>query len=46
MASTSVNVPTNQKVKEKDINTKLQLFGIYQGLLLTTFDGLHAPSPI
>ena len=27
----SVNVPTNLKVKEKDINAKLQLYGIYSG---------------
>jgi len=27
--SASVNVPTNTKIKEKDINTKLQLYGIY-----------------
>ncbi|RMY77753.1 hypothetical protein D0863_01095 [Hortaea werneckii] len=26
----SVNVPTNNKQKEKDINAKLQLFGIYE----------------
>ena len=31
MASTGVNVPTNQKIKEKDINSKLQLYGIYEG---------------
>jgi hypothetical protein len=31
MATTnSVNVPTNQKIKEKDINTKLQLYGIFE----------------
>jgi hypothetical protein len=28
---TGVNVPTNQKIKEKDINAKLQLYGIYSG---------------
>ncbi|CAI7568587.1 unnamed protein product [Penicillium glandicola] len=28
----SVNVPSNPKQKEKDINQKLQLFGIYHGL--------------
>ena len=30
--STGVNVPTNTKIKEKDINAKLQLYGIYAGL--------------
>ncbi|KAL9534268.1 hypothetical protein SMMN14_02241 [Sphaerulina musiva] len=29
MTSKSVNVPTDPKVKEKDINAKLQLYGIY-----------------
>lgn len=28
----SVNVPTNNKIKEKDVNAKLQLFGIYEGM--------------
>lgn len=27
----AVNVPTNLKIKEKDVNQKLQLFGIYTG---------------
>lgn len=27
----SVNAPTNTKVKEQDINSKLQLYGIYEG---------------
>lgn len=27
----SVNVPVNEAQKEKDINRKLQLYGIYQG---------------
>ena len=27
----SVNVPTNTKIKEKDVNSKLQLYGIYEG---------------
>lgn len=27
-----VNVPTNTKIKEKDINAKLQLYGIYAGM--------------
>jgi hypothetical protein len=30
---TAVNVPMDQKQKEKDVNNKLQLFGIYQGTL-------------
>ena len=25
----SVNVPVNQAIKEKDVNSKLQLYGIY-----------------
>lgn len=29
--STGVNVPANTKIKEKDINAKLQLYGIYEG---------------
>lgn len=32
MTSKSVNVPTDPKVKEKDINAKLQLYGIYSGM--------------
>lgn len=28
----TVNVPTNPKIKEQDINKKLQLFGIYSGV--------------
>lgn len=32
MASKAVNVPTNQKIKEKDVNAKLQLYGIYSGM--------------
>lgn len=31
MASTNVNVPTDNKIKEKDINAKLQLYGIFEG---------------
>jgi len=31
MASNSVNVPTNPKIKEQDVNAKLQLYGIYSG---------------
>lgn len=30
----SVNVPTNEKIKEQDVNNKLQLYGIYRGELL------------
>lgn len=29
MTSKAVNVPTNTKIKESDINGKLQLYGIY-----------------
>ena len=29
MASKAVNVPVNEKIKEKDVNNKLQLYGIY-----------------
>ncbi|KAF2216399.1 hypothetical protein CERZMDRAFT_119900 [Cercospora zeae-maydis SCOH1-5] len=29
MSSKAVNVPTDNKIKEKDINSKLQLYGIY-----------------
>ncbi|KAK4553916.1 hypothetical protein LTR86_009091 [Recurvomyces mirabilis] len=29
MTSSGVNVPTNEKIKEKDVNAKLQLYGIY-----------------
>lgn len=29
--SSSVNKPTDTKVKEKDVNAKLQLYGIYAG---------------
>lgn len=31
--SSSVNVPTNPKIKEQDVNAKLQLYGIYSGML-------------
>lgn len=31
MASKAVNVPVDEKRKEQDINTKLQLYGIYAG---------------
>lgn len=37
--STSVNAPTNTKIKEQDINSKLQLYGIYEG----TFPLLPCP---
>jgi hypothetical protein len=33
MASKSVNVPTDPKIKEQDVNAKLQLYGIYSGML-------------
>jgi hypothetical protein len=29
--SASVNVPTNTKIKEQDVNNKLQLYGIFSG---------------
>ena len=29
MTSKAVNVPTDLKVKEQDVNNKLQLYGIY-----------------
>ena len=29
--TSTVNVPTNTKLKEQDINNKLQLYGIYAG---------------
>ncbi|KAF2225756.1 hypothetical protein BDZ85DRAFT_272443 [Elsinoe ampelina] len=29
MTGAAVNVPTNQKIKEQDVNAKLQLYGIY-----------------
>jgi hypothetical protein len=32
MASKSVNVPTDPKIKEQDVNAKLQLYGIYSGM--------------
>ena len=31
MASKAVNVPVNSAIKEKDVNAKLQLYGIYAG---------------
>jgi len=37
MAS-SVNKPVNDKQKEVDINTKLQLYGIYSGKSSTALD--------
>lgn len=27
----AVNAPVNEKVKERDVNNKLQLYGIYSG---------------
>lgn len=35
--SKAVNVPTNEKIKEKDINTKLQLYGIFEGASTTSW---------
>jgi len=32
----AVNVPTNYKLKEQDVNAKLQLYGIYSGELRFT----------
>lgn len=29
MTSKAVNVPVNEKLKEQDVNNKLQLYGIY-----------------
>ncbi len=40
--STGVNVPTNTKIKEKDINSKLQLYGIYSGLSPLLANGSQA----
>lgn len=34
-SSKAVNVPTNPAIKEKDVNTKLQLYGIYSGSFST-----------
>lgn len=34
MSGAAVNVPTNFKVKEQDVNAKLQLYGIYSGELV------------
>jgi len=31
-SSKAVNRPVDLKQKEKDVNTKLQLFGIFQGI--------------
>ena len=33
-SSKAVNVPVNEKQKEKDVNTKLQFYGISQGTCL------------
>lgn len=33
MSGKTVNVPTNEKIKEQDVNFKLQLYGIYRGKL-------------
>lgn len=32
MATAAVNKPTDTKQKEKDVNAKLQLYGIYAGM--------------
>jgi hypothetical protein len=32
MASTAVNSPTNLKLKEQDVNNKLQVYGIVTGM--------------
>jgi len=37
MVSTAVNRPTDVKQKEKDVNNKLQLYGIYSGQYPSTF---------
>lgn len=34
MGSKAVNVPTNTKIKEQDVNAKLQLYGIYAAFAL------------
>lgn len=36
--SASVNVPTNTKIKEQDVNNKLQLYGIFSGKLFHRCD--------
>ena len=33
-SSKAVNVPTDPRIKEKDVNNKLQLYGIYSGTLI------------
>jgi hypothetical protein len=42
MASNSVNVPTNPKIKEQDVNTKLQLYGIYSGTSTRSSASAHS----
>ncbi|KAI4163415.1 MAG: hypothetical protein LQ342_002922 [Letrouitia transgressa] len=37
MASSTVNRPTNVQQKEADVNQKLQLYGIYSGIVLSLF---------
>lgn len=32
-----VNVPVNQQLKERDVNNKLQLYGIYAGMFSMIF---------
>ena len=39
---TTVNVPTNIKQKEADVNQKLQLYGIYEGMSPSTADSLES----
>lgn len=41
-SSKAVNVPVNEKQKEKDVNNKLQLYGIVQGASRVH---LHPPVP-
>jgi hypothetical protein len=36
--STRVNVPVDAKAKERDINAKLQLYGIYAGECILKMD--------
>lgn len=42
MTTPNVNVPTNDKQKDADINQKTQLYGIYQGVLLPATSFTHA----
>jgi hypothetical protein len=38
--SASVNVPTNTKIKEQDVNNKLQLYGIFSGKSCCSCDNI------